>query len=34
MAQEVKGTGQRTPATTGTRKRTPDRPVFVPPADI
>jgi len=27
-------TDQRTPATTGTRERTPDRPVFVPPADI
>ena len=34
MAQEVKGTDQRTPATTGTRERMPDRPVFVPPADI
>ena len=34
MAQEVRGTDQRTPATTGTRERMPDRPVFVPPADI
>ena len=32
MAQEVRTTDQRTPATT--RERTPDRPVFVPPADI
>ena len=34
MAQEVRTTDQRTPARTGTRERTPDRPVFVPPADI
>ena len=34
MAQEVRTTDQHTPATTGTRERTPDRPVFVPPADI
>jgi HSP20 family molecular chaperone IbpA len=32
MPQEVRTTDQRTPATTGTRE--PDRPVFVPPADI
>src|SRR5215469_765494 len=34
MAQEVRTTDQRTPATARTRERTPDRPVFVPPADI
>ena len=34
MAQEVRTTDQRTPARTETRERTPDRPVFVPPADI
>jgi HSP20 family protein len=34
MAQEVRTTDQRTPARTGTRERMPDRPVFVPPADI
>src|SRR5215831_20530534 len=34
MAQEVRTTEQRTPARTETRERTPDRPVFVPPADI
>jgi HSP20 family molecular chaperone IbpA len=34
MAQEVRTTDQRTPAGTGTRERMPDRPVFVPPADI
>jgi HSP20 family protein len=34
MAQEVRTTDQRTPAATGNRERTPNRPVFVPPADI
>ena len=34
MAQEVRPTDQRTPAATGYRERTPNRPVFVPPADI
>jgi HSP20 family protein len=34
MAQEVRTTDHQTPATTGTRERTPDRPVFAPPADI
>jgi HSP20 family protein len=34
MAQEVRTTDQRTPATTRTRERASDRPVFVPPADI
>jgi HSP20 family protein len=34
MAQEVRTTDQRTPAMAGTRERTSDRPVFVPPADI
>jgi len=34
MAQEVRFTDQRAPATRGSRERTPNRPVFVPPADI
>ena len=34
MAQQVRTTDQPTPARTETRERTPDRPVFVPPADI
>src|SRR5262252_4655986 len=34
MAQEVRTTDQQTPATTGARERTPDRPVFLPAADI
>jgi HSP20 family protein len=34
MAQEVRATDQRTPATTGSREQTLTRPVFVPPADI
>ena len=34
MAQGVRTTDQRTSARTGARERTPDRPVFVPPADI
>jgi HSP20 family molecular chaperone IbpA len=34
MAQEVRTTDQRTPATTGPGERTRDRPVFVPPVDI
>ena|SRR5919204_874542 len=34
MAQEVRTTDQRTPATTETRQRVADRPVFIPPADI
>jgi HSP20 family protein len=34
MAQEVRTTEQRTPATTGSRERMPNRPVFIPPADI
>ena len=34
MAQEVRTTEQRTPATTGTGERAANRPLFVPPADI
>ena len=34
MAQEVGTTQQRTPATMATRDAAPNRPVFVPPADI
>jgi HSP20 family protein len=34
MAQEVRTAEQRTPATTDNREATPNRPVFVPPADI
>ena len=34
MAQEVRSTDQRAPATRGSRERTPNRPVLVPPADI
>ena len=34
MAQEVRTTDQRTPATTRPGERTRDRQVFVPPADI
>jgi HSP20 family protein len=34
MAQEVRTTEQRTPATTATPERTPNRPVFIPPSDI
>ncbi len=34
MAQEVRTTDQRPPATTGSGERTAHRPVFVPPSDI
>jgi HSP20 family protein len=34
MAQELRTTDQATPATTETRQRVADRPVFVSPADI
>jgi HSP20 family protein len=34
MAQEVRTTEQRTPATTATPERTPNRTVFIPPSDI
>jgi HSP20 family protein len=34
MAQEIRTTDQRTPAATENRERAPDRPVFIPAADI
>jgi HSP20 family molecular chaperone IbpA len=34
MAQEIRTTDQRSPATTGNAERTANRPVFVPPSDI